>query len=272
MVILVGNYHRYLWITDLGVANGDELVTQSTDFTVHDKTLEVTALLANDFNHSFCGDSHVRSTQKGETRGLVAATRLNTDETVLNNVNTANAVTTGNGVGSQEELDRVGNSLLLAVLGVLQLHRETLVEVDDEVFRLVGSGERVGGQFPHISGGSGVGVLQDTGLVRAVGQVLVHTPWLGLGRGDGDTLLGGVVKQGVTASETVVEDGVTPRGNDLDVGFQGIESEFEANLVVTLTGATVRDSDGTFSLFQTNPLVCFAARHAGEKLTLAMSI
>ena len=270
--MLVGNYHRYPWITDLGVANGDELVTQSTDFTVHDKTLEVTALLANDFNHSFCGDSHVRSTQKGETRGLVASTRLNTDETVFNNVNTADTVTTGNGVGSQEKLDRVGNSLLLAVLGVLQLHRETLVEVDDEVFRLVGGGERVGRQFPHVSGRSGVGVLQDTGLVRAVGQVLVHTPWLGLGRGDGDTLLGGVVKQGVTASETVVEDGVTPRGNDLDVGLQGIESEFEANLVVTFTGATVRDSDGTFSLFHTNPLVCFADRHAGEKLTLAMSI
>lgn len=270
--MLVGNYHRYPWITDLGVANGDELVTQSTDFTVHDKTLEVTALLANDFNHSFCGDSHVRSTQKGETRGLVASTRFNTDETVFNNVNTADTVTTGNGVGSQEKLDRVGNSLLLAVLGVLQLHRETLVEVDDEVFRLVGGGERVGRQFPHVSGRSGVGVLQDTGLVRAVGQVLVHTPWLGLGRGDGDTLLGGVVKQGVTASETVVEDGVTPRGNDLDVGLQGIESEFEANLVVTFTGATVRDSDGTFSLFHTNPLVCFADRHAGEKLTLAMSI
>lgn len=189
------------------------------------------------------------SAQKSETRSLVATTRLDTDETVLNNVNTANTVTTGNGVGSQEELDRVGNSLLLAVLGVLQLHRETLVEVDDEVFRLVGSGERVGGQFPHVSGRSGVGVLQDTGLVGAVGQVLVHTPWLGLGRGDGNALLSGVVKQGITASEAVVEDGVTPRGNDLDVGLQGVEGELEANLVVTLTGATVRDGDGTFPLF-----------------------
>lgn len=212
------------------------------------------------------------SAQKSETRGLVATTRLDTDETVLNNVNTANTVTTGNRVGSQEELDRVGNGLLLTVLGVLQLHRETLVEVNNEVFGLVGSGERVGGQFPHVSGRSGVGVLQDTGLVGAVGQVLVHTPWLGLGRGDGDTLLSGVVKQGVAASETVVEDGVTPRGNDLDVGLQGVESEFEANLVVTLTGATVRDSDSTFPLFQTHPLVSVADIHTGEKPTLAMSI
>ena len=250
MVILVGNYHRYLWITDLGVANGDELVTQSTDFTVHDKTLEVTALLANDFNHSFCGDSHVRSTQKGETRGLVAATRLNTDETVLNNVNTANTVTTGNGVGSQEELDRVGNSLLLAVLGVLQLHRETLVEVDDEVFRLVGSGERVGGQFPHVSGRSGVGVLQDTGLVGAVGQVLVHAPGLGLGRGDRDALLSGVGEEVVTASETLVEDGVTPRGDDLDLGLEGVESKLEADLVVALAGAAVGDGETALALFQ----------------------
>lgn len=230
------------------------------------------ALLANGFDNLLRGNSHVSSAQKSETRGLVATTRLDTDETVLNNVNTANTVTTGNRVGSQEELDRVGNGLLLTVLGVLQLHRETLVEVNNEVFGLVGSGERVGGQFPHVSGRSGVGVLQDTGLVGAVGQVLVHTPWLGLGRGDGDTLLSGVVKQGVAASETVVEDGVTPRGNDLDVGLQGVESEFEANLVVTLTGATVRDSDSTFPLFQTHPLVSVADIHTGEKPTLAMSI
>jgi len=30
--------------TDLGVVEGDELVTQSTDLTVHDKTLKITLI------------------------------------------------------------------------------------------------------------------------------------------------------------------------------------------------------------------------------------
>lgn len=190
----------------------------------------------------------MRSTQKSETRGLVAATRLDTDETVLDNVNTANTVTTGNGVCGQEQLDRVGDGLLLAVLGEIKLNGDTLLEVHDEVLGLLRGLQRVRGQLPHVGRRSGVGVLQNTGLVRAVGQVLVHTPGLGLGRGHRDTLLGGIVEEGVTAGETVVEDGVTPRGDDLDVGLESIEGKFEANLVVALTSAAVRNSDGALPL------------------------
>lgn len=72
-----------------------------------------------------------------------------------------------------------------------------------------------------------------------MGQVLVHTPWLRLGRGDGDALVGGVGKEVVAASEAFVEDGVTPRRNDLDFGLQGVESQLEANLVVALPSATM---------------------------------
>ena len=223
-------------VQDLGVVDGDKLVTESTDFTVHNETLEV----------------NVSSAQKSETRGLVAATRLDTNETVLNNVNTTDTVATGNGVGCEEKLDRVGNGLLLAILGVLELDGDTLLEVDDEVFRLLRGLERVDSQLPHVGRGSGVGVFQDTGLVRAVGQVLVHTPGLGLGGGDGDVLLSGIVEQGVTTSEAVVEDGVTPRGNDLDVGLQGVESKLETDLVVTLAGATVRDGNGALTLSDIN--------------------
>lgn len=220
-------------LTDLGVVNGNELVAQSTDLTVHDQTLEV----------------NVCSTQEGETRGLVAATRLDADETVLDNVNTTNTVTAGNGISSQEQLDGVGDSLLLAVLTVLELNRDTLLKMHDKVLWLLGGLQRVGSQLPHVGRGSGVGVLQDTGLVRAVGQVLVHTPGLGLGRGHGDTLLGSIVEQGVAAGETVVEDGVTPRGDDLDVGLESVEGKFEANLIVTLTGAAVGNSDSSLPLF-----------------------
>ena len=154
----------------------------------------------------------------------------------------------GNGVGSQEDVNGVGDGLLLAVLSELQLDGNTLLEVEGEVLGLVRSGQGILGQLPHISGRGGVRVLQDTGLVRAVGQVLVHAPGLGLGGGDGDALLGGVGEEVVTASEALVEDRVAPRGNDLDVGLEGVEGKLEANLVVTLTSATVGDGETALGL------------------------
>jgi hypothetical protein len=166
-------------------------------------------------------------------------------------VDTTNTVAAGNGVSSQEEVNGVGDSLLLALLSVLQLDGDTLLEGESEVLGLVGGGEGVLGQLPHVGGGSDVGVLQDTGLVGAVGQVLVHGPGLGLGGGDGDALLGSVGEEIVTADEALVEDGVTPRGNDLDVGLKGVEGKLEANLVVTLAGAAVRDSEAALALEKT---------------------
>ena len=194
-------------------------------------------------------NSHVSSAQAGETGGLVAASRLDTDETVLDDIDTTDTVAAGNGVGSEEEVNRVGNGLLLALLGVLELDGDTLLEVDSEVLGLVRGSQGVRRQLPHVGGGSSIGVLQDTSLIRAVSQVLVHTPGLGLGGGDGDALLGGVGKEIVTTGEALVEDGVAPRGDDLDGGLQGVESKLETNLVVTLTGAAVGDGEAALTLF-----------------------
>lgn len=170
------------------------------------------------------------------------------DVPITYNVDTADAVAAGNGVGGEEELNRVSDSLLLALLGVLQLDGNTLLEGEGEVLGLIGGSEWVLGQFPHIGGRSDVGILQDTSLVRAVGQVLIHGPGLGLGGGDGDTLLGGIGEEVITADEALVEDRVTPRGNDLDVGLESVEGELEANLVVTLTGTAVGDSEAALAL------------------------
>lgn len=157
-------------------------------------------------------------------------------------------MTTSDSVGGQEELNRVGDGLLLAILSKLELDRDTLLEVNIEILGLVGGGQRILGKLPHIGGGSDIRVLQNTGLVGAVGQVLVHAPGLGLGGGDGDALLSGVGKEIVTASETLVEDRVAPWGKDLDLGLQGVESELETDLVVTLSGAAVGDSETALAL------------------------
>lgn len=167
---------------------------------------------------------------------------------VTYDVYTADAVAAGNSVGGQEKVHGVRDGLLLAVLSQLKLDRDTLLEMNSEVFRFVWSSQRVLGQLLHIGGSSGIGILQDTGLVRAVGQVLIHTPGLGLGGGDGDALLSGVGKEIVTASETLVEDRLTPRGDDLDVGLEGVEGKLEANLVVTLTSAAMGDSEASLAL------------------------
>lgn len=82
-----------------------------------------------------------------------------------------------------------------------------------------------------------------------MGQVLVHTPWLGLGGCHGDALLRSIGEQVVTALEAVVEDRITPRGNDLDIGLQGVESQFETDLVITLAGAAVGNSEAALPLW-----------------------
>jgi hypothetical protein len=81
-----------------------------------------------------------------------------------------------------------------------------------------------------------------------VSQVLIHGPGLGLGGGYGNALLGSVGEEIVTADEALVENGVTPRGNDLNVGLEGVEGKLEANLVVTLASAAVGDSEAALAL------------------------
>lgn len=92
------------------------------------------------------------------TRTVVAATALQANETVLDNVDTANTVGETDLIEGVEKLNGVG----VLLLGSDKLGGNTLLEVDGEVGGLVGSGHRVSGHGPHVSGGSVVGVLQDT--------------------------------------------------------------------------------------------------------------
>jgi hypothetical protein len=79
-------------------------------------------------------------------------------------------------------------------------------------------------------------------------HVLVHAPWLALGAGHGNALLGSVVEQVVAALEAVVEDGVPPGCDDLDAGLESVEGQLEADLVVTLASAAVGDGEAALLL------------------------
>ena len=80
----------------------------------------------------------------------------------------------------------------------------------------------LGSSYRHISiylPGRKRSAYQDTGFIRAVRKVLVHTPRLGLGGCDGNADFGGVIEQVVSASETFKELGKSPGGNDFDGGL-----------------------------------------------------
>lgn len=215
-------------VENLGVADSDELVTESTDLTVQDKTLKI----------------NVSGAEDGQAGSLVAATGLDANEAVLDNVDTADTVLTGNGVGSEEEIHGLG----VGAGGSLELDGDTLLEGDGEVLGGVGGVGGVDSELPHVLGRSDIGILEDTGLVGAVGHVLIHRPWLGLGLGDWDTLLCSVVEEVVAALEALVELGHPPWSNNLNVGLQGIVAKLETDLVVTLASAAVRDGKAALLL------------------------
>lgn len=181
--------------------DGDELITELTDLGVHDKTLKVKMSKASN----------------GKTGGIVAATGLETDETVLNDINTANTVVVTNLVEELEELN--GASGLLAIDD--DLDGDALLEVNGELLGSVGGVLGVDSAGPELLGRSVVGVLKDTGLVGAVDEVVIHGPGGLGGRGDRDVLVGGVLEEILTALEAGAELGQSPGSDDLDVGVAG---------------------------------------------------
>lgn len=205
-------------------------------------------------------------TYDGHGWGIVASAGLDADVTVLDDVDTADTVELANSVKSNEKLKAVGD--LLALSG--QLDGDTLLEVDLDVLwggrglhwvisaaevsnsvllRLLASRTlgRMYAPSPHIGWWWLGRVLELTALVRAVGNVVVHAVWLGLGGGDGDASGCGVVEEVVAALEALEEFGHAPWSNDLDLGVDGKESKLEANLVVALSGAAGGGVSGKLS-------------------------
>ncbi len=79
-------------------------------------------------------------------------------------------------------------------------------------------------------------------------KVLVHRPWFGFCAGDGDVGGRGIVEEIVAACEALVEFWESPWGDDADRGLEGVECEFETDLVVAFAGAAVGDCDAAGGL------------------------
>ncbi len=168
-------------------SNGCELITESTDVAVQGKALKI----------------HMSDTQDGSSWRFVASTGLDTDEPVLDDIDTANAMLPAEGVQGNKDID--GVSVNLVILRHVDLHGETALELDCDLFGLSGGIFRRGSQLPHVDGRGGVGIFEDTGRIGDVEQVLISGPWLGSGLLDGDVLLSGELEEVLSASKTVVE-------------------------------------------------------------------
>jgi hypothetical protein len=118
------------------------LVAQVADLCVHDETLKI----------------EMGETEDGHGGRVVAATGLEADETVLDNVDTTDAVVETELVQRNEELNGVG----VCLLGCDDLGGNTLLEVYGDVGGLVGCVEGRLGHGPHVLGRGDIGVLEDT--------------------------------------------------------------------------------------------------------------
>lgn len=167
----------------------DELISHSSDISVQSHSLEI----------------HVGDSENGGGGGLVTSSGLDTDESVLDDIDSSNTVLSGEGVQSKEDLDSVGNAL--AIGRSSDLDGDTLEELDSNLLGLFGGLLRGSGQLPHVIGRSLVGVFENTSLVRDVEQVLVGGPGLGGSLNNGDTVLGSVLEESGSSSESLVELG-----------------------------------------------------------------
>ena len=120
----------------------DELIAQVADLCVHDQTLKIQMCEAKD----------------GHGGRVVATAGLQTDETILDDIDTADAVHVTELVERDEELDRLGVSLV----GCDELGRDTLLEVNGDVGGLVRGDKGRLSHGPHVIGRRDIGILENT--------------------------------------------------------------------------------------------------------------
>lgn len=217
-------------VDELGVLKS-KLVTDAHNLAVKAEKLEVV----------------VSSVEDGSTGGLVAATGLETNVTVLNNINAANTVLATDLVQVLEHLKGSGD--LSAVGLVDDLAGDTGLEGNEEVHGGVGGVHDVlGFLLEHearvvLRAGEGR-VLKFTRLVGDVEKVLILTVRVLLGGSHGDVELLGVLEEVLATLELLAVLRLTPEGHALELGVHAEVAELEANLVVTLAGGAVADVGG----------------------------
>ena len=198
--------------------------------------------------------------QDRAARGLVDAAGLHADETILDEVNAADAVLAAKLV---ECLQHAAGGKPLAVHGdSVALHK-----VDLDILGLVRRVLGGDGEFEHrlvrLRGRIEPRVLKDARLIGDVQEIAVHRIGL-LERGlDGNPVLCAVGDHLGAAREQVAIGLDLPRRDDLELGCERHVGELEAALVVALARGTVRDGVGLFLLRDVH--LCLGNERTGDR-------
>ena len=191
---------------------------------------------------------HMRLPQHRQSWRLIAAPTLQPNKPVLHNVNPPYPMPPCDLIRLQKQRHTFRDTLLPTTLHKLEFARQPLLKPNGELFRRIRRLPRIHRQLPHLLQRRGVRLLEHPGLVRAVRKVLVHTPGRSLGARHGNPLRRRIVQQRLPTGKALVECGVPPRRDDLDVRLEGVERQLEPHLVIALARAAVADSKAPLSL------------------------
>ena len=185
--------------------------------------------------------------QDGSAGSLIYAAGLHADHAVLHDVHNADAVLAAETV---QLADDVGHLHLLAV----DRGGNTLLKGHGHILGLVRSFLRGNAQNEKmIVVGLVCRILQLQSLMADVPQVPVAAVGLIRGEGQVNAVRLAVFNLGFTGIHGPLV--VTPWGDDLQVGSQSLDAQLETDLVISLAGCAVADSDCAFLAGNLNQLL-----------------
>jgi len=118
-------------------------------------------------------DIHVRNSQNRCARGLVTPPRLDSDEPILDDIDTTDTMFPAQSIKGKEDINGIRDRL---VLFSEERDLDGLSRFEFDMDLLGGSGCSFDsrGEFPHVSGGSNIRIFEDACLVRDMEEVLVR--------------------------------------------------------------------------------------------------
>ncbi len=153
-------------------------------------------------------------------------------ETILDVIDAADAMLAAELV---EPFDQRHTVELLSV----QTDRPAMLEIDGEIQRFIGRLGRIDRPGEGVGRRLIPGIFENAGLAAAAKQVQIDAIRTLFCRFDGDAVLGGESDL-LIAAHLPFADG----GDDFQIRRQRLEGDVEADLIVALAGAAVRDGDG----------------------------
>ena len=175
-------------VENAGEVDGKELIPQCANIPIQGETLEV----------------DVCCTKDSGAWGLVASTRLDTNEAVFDDIDTANTVFAAQSIQGEENIYGVGDSLFV-VSRDDQAFGKTAFEVDGNDICGIRGLFKARRELPHIIWRGDTRIFQDASFIGDVEEVLVCGPWLGNGLLNWDILLGSILQKSRSPGESVIE-------------------------------------------------------------------